>query len=110
MGSLFYKVAFAKREFVPDGAGNEEGKFVEQFQSRAEFKHLRGGETVMAARLQGRHTQIIRVRVSDDTRQITAGWQARDIRRNIAFNIRDVEWEVNRQFISLTCESGVSAG
>lgn len=109
-GALFYKVALYQREDIPDGMGNVEGKFIEQFQTRADFVHLRGGEAVMAARLQGRHTQVIRVRASNGSRRITAGWQVRDVRRGIAFNIRDVEWETNRQFISLTCESGVATG
>lgn len=110
-GSLFHEVAFDKREETSgDGAGNYEGVWVEQFRCRAEFIQLRGGEAVLAGRLQGRHTQVIRIRVSEHSVLITAGWQARDIRRGTAFNIRDIEFEENRQFISLTCESGVATG
>lgn len=109
-GSLYYKVALDKREMVSDGMGNEVGQWVEQFQTRAEFIHLRGSEAVMAGRLQGKHTQVIRVRVSSNTRLISADWRVRDTRRNVAFNVRDIEWETNRQFIALTCESGVATG
>lgn len=109
-GSLYYKVALDKREMAPDGMGNEEGEWVEQFQTRAEFIHLRGSEAIIAARLQGRHTQVIRVRVSGNTKLITTDFRVRDTRRDIAFNVRDIEWETNRQFISLTCESGVATG
>lgn len=109
--SLFHEVAFDQRkETGGDGAGNIEGDWVERFRCRVEFIQLRGGEAVLAGRLQGRHSQVIRVRISEHSVLITAGWQARDIRRGTAFNIRDIEFEENRQFISLTCESGVATG
>lgn len=109
-GSLYYKVALLKRENVDDGMGNEVGQWVEQFQTRAEFIHLRGSEAVMAGRLQGKHTQVIRVRNSSSTRLISTDWMLRDVRTGKSFNIRDIELEVNRQFIALTCESGVATG
>ncbi|MDH0367978.1 phage head closure protein [Brucella anthropi] len=109
-GQLHYQVALLKRENIDDGQGNTEGKFVEQFQTRAEFIHLRGGESVLAGRLQGKHTQVIRVRNSSNTRMISTDWMLRDVRTGKSFNIRDIEHEVNRQFIALTCESGVAKG
>ncbi len=109
-GSLYYKVALLKRENVDDGMGNTVSDFVEQFQTRAEFIHLRGGESVLAGRLQGKHTQVIRVRNSSNTRMISTDWMLRDVRTGKSFNIRDIEHEVNRQFIALTCESGVATG
>lgn len=110
-GKLIHKVALEMRPKTNgDGRGNFEGVFEEQFKCRAEFIHLRGGEAVMAGRLEGHHTQVVRVRASDATRRITAGWQLRDVRLGTKFNIRDVEFEENRQFIALTCESGVVTG
>lgn len=109
-GSLYYKVAFDKRGDVDDGMGNTVSGWQEQFQTRAEFIHLRGSEAVMAGRLQGKHTQVIRVRNSSNTRLISTDWMLRDVRTGKSFNIRDIEIEVNRQFIALTCESGVATG
>lgn len=109
-GQLHYQVALLKREDVDDGMGNTVSDWVEQFQTRAEFIHLRGSETVMAGRLQGKHTQVIRVRNSSNTRMISTDWMVRDVRTGKSFNIRDIEHEVNRQFIALTCESGVATG
>lgn len=110
-GRLVHKVAFDKREASDgDNAGNYEGEWVEQFLCRAEFIHLRGGEAVLAGRLQGRHTQVIRIRVSQLSNAVTSDWRVRDVRRGTEFNIRDIEFEENRQFISLTCESGVATG
>ncbi|MPR62758.1 head-tail adaptor protein [Ochrobactrum intermedium] len=110
-GQLHYQVALLKRENVDDGMGNTVGQeWVEQFQTRGEYIHLRGSEAVMAARLQGKHTQVIRVRNSSSTRLISTDWMLRDVRTGKSFNIRDIELEVNRQFIALTCESGVATG
>jgi len=41
---------------------------------------------------------------------ISTDWMLRDVRTGKSFNIRDIEHEVNRQFIALTCESGVATG
>ncbi|PRD42175.1 head-tail adaptor protein [Phyllobacterium phragmitis] len=109
-GDLYYRVALDKRENANDGAGNTIGKFVEQFQCRAAYRHLRGGESVMASRLTGKHLQVVIVRETSLTRQITAGWQLRDVHAGKSFNVRDVTQEVDRAFISLLCESGVATG
>lgn len=108
-GDLYYGVAFDKRAEVDDGYGNTVSDWQEQFQCRAAYRHLRGGESVMAGRLQGKHTQVIIVRASSQTRQITTDWRVRDTRSGEAFNIRDVTHETNRQWISLLCEKGVAA-
>lgn len=111
-GSLNQKVAFEVRvEGNPDAPrdlGNRRLGWVEQFVCYAAFQHLTGGEAVIAARLQGRHMQIIRVRASSRTRRISADWRARDARRGTTFNIRDVVESVDRQWIDLLCEAGVA--
>jgi len=117
-GDLYYRVAFLKRETIEDGPFRTEGPLSEQFQCRAAFRHLRGGESVMAGRLEGKHTQIIIVRASSLTRQITTDWIVRDVRASAeispgrfqgdVFNIRDVTHETDRAWISLLCERGVA--
>ena len=107
-GDLHYRVAFARRVDVDDGYGNTKGAWLEQFQCRAAYRQLRGGESVMAGRLEGRHTQIITVRSSSHTRQIGTDWRVRDVRTGDEFNIRDVTHETDRQWISLLVERGVA--
>lgn len=107
-GDLYYRVAFDKRVEVDDGMGNTVGEWQEQFQCRAAYLHKHGGESVMAGRLQGKHVQVITVRASSQTRQVTTDWRVRDVRTGEAFNIRDVTHETNRQWISLLCEKGVA--
>ncbi|MDR6757835.1 SPP1 family predicted phage head-tail adaptor [Mycoplana sp. BE70] len=106
-GDLHYRVAFDRRSEVDDGHGNTRGDWHEQFQCRAAYRHLRGGESVLAGRLEGRHPQIITVRASSQTRQVTTDWRVRDVRTGDEFNIRDVTHETDRQWISLLVERGV---
>ncbi|MBD9372110.1 phage head closure protein [Rhizobium sp. ARZ01] len=105
---LFQRVAFDLRPPIDDGMGNTQGDWQEQFQCRAAYRHLRGGESIMAGRLQGKHTQIITVRASSQTREITTDWRVRDTRTGDEFNIRDVTHENGRQWISLLIERGVA--
>ncbi len=111
-GDLYERVGFeARLSENPDSPidyGNTEFDWVEQFAVRAQFIHLRGGEDVMAARLEGRHTQVIRVRSSIATRTITTDFRAVDKRTGDIFNIRDVTHDVGRQFIDLLAERGVA--
>lgn len=120
-GDLYEKVAFDRRERVSDGRGNHEQKFVEQFQRRAGFTFLRGSETVIAARLEGRQPVVVRVRACSQTRQIDAGWRMRDIRdgewggtgddafwTGTAYAVRSVIPTADRQWIDVTVESGVA--
>lgn len=107
-GDLFYRVAFDRKGQGSDGAGGRSTDFVEQFCCRAAFVHLRGGEAVQAARLQGQHTQVIRVRSAVLTRGVTTDWRIRDVRTGEVFNIRDVSPGLDRQFIDFLCQKGVA--
>lgn len=107
-GQLYYRVAFEKQTTGSDGAGGTVTGWAEQFQCRAGFTHLRGGESVMAARLQGKHTQVIRVRSSSSTRLVTTDWRVKDARTGDVFNIRDITPTGDRAFLDFLCEKGVA--
>ncbi|WP_309086462.1 head-tail adaptor protein [Chelativorans sp.] len=118
-GDLYYRVGFLKKVKISDGLGNTRvERLEEQFQCRAAYRHLRGNESVMGERLQGRHVQLIIVRASSATRQVTTDWVVRDVRSSTEiapgrysgdiFNIRDVTHETDRQWISLLVEKGVA--
>ena len=116
-GNQFHLVAFDRRTEVADDYGNTVGQWAEQFQTRAEYVHKSGSETVIAARLQGRHTQIIRVRASAAARAVTTDWRVRDVRngqfidgewRGTEFNIRYImPDEEGRQWLDFHVEKGV---
>lgn len=108
-GELFYSVAFDKKGTASDGAGGTTTAFTEQFTCRAAYVHLRGGESVQAARLEGQHPQVIRVRASSQARGVTTDWRIRDKRTGDVFAIRDITPGVDRQFIDFLCQKGVAS-
>ena len=121
-GRLNERVAFDARDQADDGEGNVEGEFVERFERLAGFTFLRGTETVIAARLEGRQPIVVRVRACSQTRQIDAGWRMRDLRNGEwlgsgsdaywsgpVYAVRSVIPTEDRQFIDVAVESGVPA-
>jgi head-tail adaptor len=109
-GDLLHRVAFDVREEIDNLDGNTEGHWKEQFQLRAGYLHLRGGETVLASRLQGQHSQVMFVRASLLSRRVTTDWRVRDIRTGQSFNIRDVTPSDDRLWFDFLCQSGVADG
>lgn len=109
-GDLYHRVAFDKRTVIDRGDGVTVGDWAEQFQVRAGFTHLRGGESVMANRLQGKHTIVVMVRASTSTMMISTDWQMRDVRTGTAYNIRDITPSDDRLWLDILCDSGVATG
>lgn len=107
-GDLNHRVTFGERSEVSDGAGNERGGFADRFTVWAGFVHMRGGEAIMAARLDGRHVQVIRVLTSSNSRLVTPSWLAKDARKGTLFNIRDITPTADGMFLDMLCETGVA--
>lgn len=108
-GDLHHLLSFQKQGTAVDSYGGTTSAWAAQFTCHGGFVHLRGGEGVQAARLEGRHVQVIRVRASTNTRSVTPEWRIADSRTGDVFNIRDVEPGEDRQFIDFLCEKGVAA-
>lgn len=81
-GALRGRVHCQRRTVEPDPWGGDprEGDFATVFTCAAEFIPLKGGETVIASRLQGVQPFIVRVRQSTLTRQIDETWRLVDAR------------------------------
>jgi head-tail adaptor len=110
-GRLDQRFQFSVRVEQEDGAGNFEGVFVPQFEMAASCKFLRGGETVMASRLQNVQKVILTIRNCTQSRLITAGWKARDIRSGVEYAIHeDPQVSDDRGFLEMLCQSGVAVG
>lgn len=109
-GKLTERVAFDKRVDVEDGHGNTVDDFVEQFRCWAEYKHIRGGESVMQSRLDGKHVQVIRVRASTQVRVVTTDWRIRDTRTEVEFNIRDITFDTSRAWLDFLVDGGGASG
>lgn len=109
-GKLYYSFAFDKREDVSDGMGNTRASWAEQFRCSAGKLVMRGGETVMAARLEGRQPVILTVRSETRTKAINSDWRARDVRTGETYNVRSSQHGESRAYIELLCEAGVADG
>lgn len=109
-GGLHDLYGFESREPADDGYGNDvSGPWVERFATHAETIFMRGSETVMAARLEGRQPVMLRVRNSTDARSVTTDWRAHDKRAGTYFNIRASSITPDRAFIEMIGEAGVAA-
>lgn len=112
-GKLRERVTLSSRlEINPDGPldlGNTQSDWIPRATVWAEFIHLRGGEAVIAGRLQGRHSQIIRVRASSLTREVATDWQVTDARTGVEYAVRDVTLTVDRAWVEMLVETGAAA-
>ena len=106
-GSLQERVSLAKRGEVDDGYGNTQSDWIDQFETAAAYVHLRGGETVIAARLENKHPVVVRIRTSASARQIRTDWKLVDRRTGVEYAIHDVTPTIDRAWIDLLCQRGV---
>jgi head-tail adaptor len=104
------RFAFDMRPVAQDGYGNSQGEWVQQFTCAAARDFLRGGEGVIAARLQGTQVALVTIRASSQSRAVTSEWRARDLRTEDIYNIREAKLTNDRAFVELLCEKGVAHG
>ena len=112
-GGLRQTIVWAEPTGTDDGYGNIETDWTDRFTVLAQITPRLGGETVEAARLQGRQPAIIRVRYSPDTKLIRASWKATDADSGIVYNVRSIaDPEMGNaqhgQWIDVLAESGVA--
>lgn len=82
-GKLDRRLSFEAPKQIEDGAGNYVDGFELQFTQAANIKFMRGGETVLASRLEGTQPAICTIRASTQARRITADWRAVDARAGL---------------------------
>ena len=108
-GRLDERVLFQAPVSSADGQGGTINGWATGFSRWAGYIRLRGGETVLAARLSGVQPTVIRVRADPETLTIDPTWRATDERTGEVFAIRAVVLSDDRAFIDVTAESGVAA-
>jgi head-tail adaptor len=104
------KVRFERRAEVADGFGNFEGDWRSLGEARASLNPTRGGETVIAGRLQGKASWDLWVQSSALTRSLTPGDRVVDVRdpRRV-FNIRwSGDLDGDRRWLLVQLEQGVA--
>lgn len=74
--SPFYRATFQEPFEDEDADGQVVQRYDDRFQDRVTMRFLRGGESVLAARLESRSPVIIGVRNSARAREVTSEWRA----------------------------------
>lgn len=112
-GDLRERVAFDHRIASDDGHGNERVDWcapADALHRWAHFRHLRAGEAIQGARLQGQSTVVVTVRVSPETRAITAGQRMRDLATGMEYAVKSPPVLTDRRdMVEITVQSGVPA-
>lgn len=107
-GKLDDRVAFDAPTGSVTATGGQVTGWTEQIAAVwANIRYLRGGETVIAARLTGRQPAVVTLRSSAAARAITTDWRMRDLRSGVVYAVRSIVRSDDRAYLELTCESGV---
>ena len=101
------RVSLEKREEIDDGYGGTVGAWVPQFERNACILLSKGGETVIASRLQSIQPALIIVRYDAETATINAAWRLIETRSGTIYNIRtSADMERRGRFITMLCDAG----
>lgn len=106
-GALNDRLRFESPTEIVDAYGGAVQGWTTEFTVAADMTFLRGGETVMQARLAGRQVIAARIRRSRDALRIREDWRAVDARSGVVMNIRTIASSADRAFLDLTIETGV---
>lgn len=113
-GDLNHRITFQQPALVPDGFGGQQDGWEDVFAYPARMMPLKGGEGVMAGRLQGTQPYVCTIRSSTDSRQVTPAWRAYDTRRGLdgqgnpvrSYNITAVTETEDRAWIEVLVAAG----
>lgn len=108
-GDLDRRFRFEKRADADDGFGNTKAEWVPQFKRWAGLIYRRGGEGVIAGRLEGRQPAIMKVRRDGSTSQISNDWRCIDDHDGTVFAIRENPTRTpDRMYLEMLVEAGVA--
>lgn len=107
-GPLRERVAIDRKTEAADDLGGLSVNWSEIYSCWAEFRYRRGGEQVEAGGLAGQAMFKVRLRANAQSIGITQGDRLRDVRRAVAYNIREVDAVSDRAHVWLVVESGVA--
>lgn len=101
-GELTQRLRFEAR--AKDGNGDRTGLFELVFEARAKRTFLRGGEPVLAARLEGVQPVAFRIRRSKAASAVSTDFEIEDARDGVRFTVTSVEFSEDRLWIDILGE------
>lgn len=107
-GELRERLTFQSPTPVDDGMGNRTEGFSDEFTCHARLQPRVGGETVLAARLEGRQVYLIHVHRSPSTLSIKADWRATHVDGRV-FQMKSPPRNVDERghYLEMDAELGV---
>lgn len=108
-GDLREKFTIRRATKTDDGYGGEIETWTDYLTCAASITFSRGGEAVIAARLQAQQPAILRIRTSAAARDIKPTDKAVNARTGEVFNIREYPREArdNRGYLEFLVQAGV---
>lgn len=108
-GDLREKFIIRRATLTDDGYGGQTETWTDYLTCAASITFSRGGETVIAARLQAQQPAILRIRTSAAARDIKPTDKAVNARTGEVWNIREYPREArdNRGYLEMLVQSGV---
>ncbi len=85
-----------------DAKGRSLGQWTEAARFWADLIYLRGGEQVMAQRLQGVQTVVMTVRVTSVSAVVDNAWRAVNVRSRQIYDIKAAVLSDDRAFVQIT--------
>lgn len=116
-GRLNWRLQFQAPDEREDGAGNSTDGYLPQFTMSAHVHFLRGGEGVLASRLEQVTPVVLTVRNSTQTKRITGEWRAIDVRAGndrfgrprVVYQIKETPRESgDRAWLEMLASTGVT--
>lgn len=108
-GALRSVLAYEIRAEVDDGAGNPvSGPWVAQFLMSAQVHPLRGGEAVLASRLQGTQPYLVTARCTVASLGMTTDGRLRDTRTGATYDITSAVPREKRDYVDVLCVAGTA--
>lgn len=80
-------------------------RWEERFEEALRVTYLRGGEHVIAGRLEGRNVVVLRARSGLSSLGVTQAWRIKDKNTGRVFNIRSIIPSQGGGWIDFTCET-----
>ena len=109
VSSFKTNLRFDSREQVADGRGNPvSGEWIERFKRKARIQPRLGGETIVAARLEGKEPVFITVRRDPKTITITSDWRAVEVIGGKVYALQPaVDMAQDNRFLTIQGVAGI---
>lgn len=109
-GALSERLAFEARLAIDDGYGNTvAGDYAVQFNAAARITPLKGGEAVIADRLQGTQPYVLTIRYCDAAKLLKPEWRARNLRTGAIYEIKSIaNPDEKRKYMAIVAIDGVA--